>query len=174
MFIDVYNVYYMIVPFLILRFSWPKITAKLKIRFIYPRMGYIKLSKNHESKKRTFYITFAIVWAQILTAYFIAIYFVDWRIDTFLKYSPIIIALAYTANSIYFWLFSGKWYHILYGVFAIISAIVWIQMPLPSGNHHIIYFIWTQALFTLIIGITKFFNFIKLNPIITELEEEEA
>ncbi len=162
------NIFFIIL-LAILRILWKKIRQKIKIAWIYQRIGVVELNFDYKKQLKRYSLYFALVQSAALILLFVIVYFINWKIDTLLTYVPIIICAGLIGEALYFCMFSGKRNYAWVGIISIALAISFILYPFPSGLDHTVYYAWTEALFMICVGMIKFRRFLRKNPIIQEM-----
>ena len=154
----------------ILLFTKLALFQKLKVKYIYPRMGYVKFKEDYQIKMRKSHLLLFLIAVICVALFFILIFSEELSIAITLTYIPIIIGGALLAKSTNIFIFSGKKYYLGFGILSFILAIIFILIPMPIYRDHVIFYTWTISILLFLLGGSKLSLFLKQNPIVQESE----
>jgi len=143
---------------------------KIKCKFIYPRIGFVKFSDSIMRKTRI-YRKITIVIITILVISYVCIAFLSGKtINETLAGFPLIMGIIFSLNMIYFYVFTSHFYYlVLAGVNLLIGCILIFFIPF-EGKYKLIVFSGFLFLELLGIGLGKIMKFYRNNPIMLENE----
>jgi hypothetical protein len=168
-FFNLYSAFLGLFLIIFLRLQWPRISRKIKEQYIYPRLGYLELRGDHETRLRRYHILLGSSIAVSVLIFFVLVYLNGWNIATTLTYTPIIIGGALFGRSLYFCIFSGRWGYLILGLVSILMAAIFIILPFPMPQDHTILYAWSQSILMTLTGIWKFRRFQQEDSIVEEL-----
>jgi hypothetical protein len=157
-----------ILPFIILILLkiWKNISWKIKIKYVFPRLGYVKLMEDHEKLiNRSQYIFTSIIISSTVIMIYIS-YLSGISIDSVLRNVPLVVGSSLLARSIFYSIFSGKKYFLILGVFEFILSIIFLTISFESGMNALITFLFITSTILFIVGVFIFIEFIKKNKIV--------
>ena len=154
-----YNIYTAILGCLfivLLRLQWPRISQKIKEQYIYPRLGYMELRRDHKARLKRYHILFDCIIIISLLIFFLSIYFNGLSVATTFRFTPIIIGGVLFGKSLYICIFSGKWNYAILGLASILMIPIFIVFPFAIAQYHTVFYAWTQAILMTFTGIWKY------------------
>ncbi len=160
--------------FFILLFKKPNLLEIIKVKYIYPRLGYVKFSENHQDNIRKFHIILLFIALFCNSLYLLSIFLSGWSIENIIKYLPIIMGGALMAKTIFVFLFSEKKAYLGFGIISFILAIAFILIPVPYYRDHTILYAWTESLILFILGSVRLYQFLKQNPLLLRLRQDKC
>ena len=167
-FFNIYSAFLGVFLIIFLRLQWPRISRKIKEQYIYPRLGYVELKSDHELRLKRYHMLLGSSIAVSVFLFFALVYLNGWSIATTFMYTPIIISGALFGRSLYFYIFSGKWYYLILGLVSIILVPIFVVFPFPEAQYHTIFYAWTHTILLTFAGIWKFRRFLHEDSYIKE------
>ena len=159
-FFNIYSAFLGVFLIIFLRLQWPRISQKIKEQYIFPRLGYVELRSDHNTRLRRYHILLGSSIAISVLIFFVLVYVNGWNIATTFRFAPIIVGGALFGRSLYFYTFSGKWNYLLLGLVSILLAISFIVLPFPIPQYHTVLYLWIVAGLSVCTGFWKFRRFL--------------
>lgn len=167
-FINIYTEF--LFAFLVIGISlqWPRLQQHLKEKFIYPRIGFVSLRKDHQKRIKIYWGVYAGLLISIIGVFFALVFAYSLSIAETFKFIPFVIALPLFGRFFYFYYFGKNIQNLLGGLLTLLIALIIFFIPFTWTNWYIITYLLIVAGILGGIGIWKFRIFIKTKPIINE------